>query len=429
MPIGQELTRLHESARAAAGDDDARQTRMHGEMTRFLSDSGEAHRRDRDQAEPRQQRQRRVERVLPRPLEPFERSRIGAPGDDVERGSRQIDAVNLRLTMRPQAIAGVPQPPDAAGREAAGATRPLFGGVRRDALGLETVYAAMAVVSRNLVQTGIDDRGYARHRQRRFRDVGRDDDAATRGGRERAILIGGVERSVEGDDLDAGRYPPFDFGDCAADLRGALQKTEKLAVGGAQHICRGVADRLARRIADLERIEAARHLDHRAIVEKCRRGARVERRRHDRNAQIGARAPRLLRERDGDVGVDAPLVELVDHDRGELRQERIALQTRREDSFGDDEQARVGGELSIEANLPADFAAEGPSALGGNPGRNGARGDAARLQQDHLSRLDERRRHARRLTRARCRRDHRRARSPHRLSNRFDERIDRESDQ
>jgi len=74
-------------------------------------------------------------------------------------------------------------------------------------------------------------------------------------------------------------------------------------------------------------------------------------------------------------------------------------------------------------------AAEGPSALGGNPGRNGARGDAARLQQDHLSRLDERRRHARRLAGARRSRDDNRARSPHRLSNRFDERIDRESDQ
>ena len=331
--------------------------------------------------------------------------------------------------MRPQAIAGVPQPPDAAGREAAGATRPLFGGVRRDALGLEAVDAAMPVVSRNLVEAGVDDRGHARHRQRRFRDVGRDDDAATRGGREGAILIGGVERSVEGDDLDAGRYPPLDLRDCAPDFRGARQKTEKLAVGGAQHICRGVADRLARRVADIERIGASRHLDHRAIVEERRHRARVERRRHDGNSQIGARAPRLLRERDGDVGVDAPLVELVDHDRGELRQERIALQTRREDSFGDDEQARVGGELSIEANLPADLAAEGPSALGGNPGRNGARGDAARLQQDHLSRLDERRRHARRLAGARRSRDDNRARSPHRLSNRFDERIDRESDQ
>ena len=80
-------------------------------------------------AETREQRQRRVERVFARPLEPFERARIAAPRDDVQHGARQIDAVDLRLAVRPQPIARVPQTPHDARRQAAGPAGALIGGV------------------------------------------------------------------------------------------------------------------------------------------------------------------------------------------------------------------------------------------------------------------------------------------------------------
>ena len=78
--------------------------------------------------------------------------------------------------MRPQAIGLVPQPDRHAGSEPAGAARPLVRRVLRDPLGLEAVDAAIGIVPRDLVQPGVDDGRDAGNRQRRFGDVGRQDD-------------------------------------------------------------------------------------------------------------------------------------------------------------------------------------------------------------------------------------------------------------
>ena len=117
-----------------------------------------------------------VERFFPRPLEPLERPRIAAPRDDVEQRGRQIDPVDLRLAVRPQAIARDPTAGAPSPAQAAGAAGALIRGVGGDALGLEAVDAAIGVVARDLVQPGIDDRRHARNRQRRLGDVGGDDD-------------------------------------------------------------------------------------------------------------------------------------------------------------------------------------------------------------------------------------------------------------
>ncbi len=188
MPLREQRARLRDLARAAGFDQHARQPRMQRQAADLFTDRGQMQRiadrglriADRDQAEACEQRQRRVERVFARTFEPLERARIAAPGDDVERGARQIDAVNLRLAMRAQAIARVPQAPHHAGRQASGAPGPLIRGVGRDALGLEAVDAAVGVVARDLLQAGVDHRRHARHRQRRLGDVGGDDDPAAR---------------------------------------------------------------------------------------------------------------------------------------------------------------------------------------------------------------------------------------------------------
>ena len=72
-----------------------------------------------------------------------------------------------------------------------------------------------------------------------------------------------------------------------------------------------------------------------------RRG--VERRRHHHDAQVVARQPGLPRQGEPEVGVDAALVELVEHHRGDVRQQRVLLQLGGQHALGDDEQARVGG--------------------------------------------------------------------------------------
>ena len=64
------------------------------------------------------------------------------------------------------------------GPSAAGAARALRRRIGRHALELERVDAAILVVARDLVQAGVDDRGDARHGQRRLRDVGGENHAA-----------------------------------------------------------------------------------------------------------------------------------------------------------------------------------------------------------------------------------------------------------
>ena len=59
------------------------------------------------------------------------------------------------------------------------------------------------------------------------------------------------------------------------------------------------------------------------------------------DAEIVARHPRLFRKREPEVGVHAALVKLIDDERGDIAQQRILLQVRGQDAFGDDEQPRV----------------------------------------------------------------------------------------
>ena len=128
MALRQQRARLRDLARAAGLDQHPRQPRMQRQPPHLLADRRQP--AAGDEAQPREQRQRGVERVLARPFEPFERARIAAPGDHVEHGGGEIDAVNLRLAMRAQPIARVPQPPHDAWRQTSGAAGPLIRGVR-----------------------------------------------------------------------------------------------------------------------------------------------------------------------------------------------------------------------------------------------------------------------------------------------------------
>ena len=91
--------------------------------------------------------------------------------------------------MWAQMIARVPEPADNARRGAARPARSLLCGVRGNPLRFEAVDGARRIVSRDLMQSGIDDGCYARNGQGGLGDVGRHDDAPAVRGPERSVLI------------------------------------------------------------------------------------------------------------------------------------------------------------------------------------------------------------------------------------------------
>ena len=390
MAFGQQRARLCDLTRAAGRDQNPREPRVERHVAHLFAERREANHVAAGcglriaaaavhKPETFQQRKRCRDRVLVRPLEPFEGARIAAPRDHVEDGARQIDAVKLRLAMRAQPVTRVPQAAHDARPQAAGAAGPLIRGVRGDAFRLEAVDAPVGVVPRHLVQPRVDDGRHAGNGQRRLRDIGGHDHAAPRGRPEREVLRVGVERPVQRDDLDRAADLLLDLGHRAANLGCPRQEAQHLTVGRGQHVGSRLGHRALGGVGHVERMRAARHIDHRATVEKRGNGGRLERRRHHHNPQIGPRPPRLPRQRDCQVRVHTALVKLVEHDGREVGEQRVGLQAGGQDPLGDDEEARLRAESALEAHLPADLAAKGPAALVGDARRNRTRGDASGL--------------------------------------------------
>ena len=153
-----------------------------------------------DGAKPHEQRQRALERCGGGRLEPVERRRGSAPqASDVEQRRRpDRRARSPARAMRPQPVARVPEPstsPAPAARRGPPADRPS---PRRCARS-QAVDAARGIVARDLLQAGVDDGAHAGHGERRFGDIGREDDAPSRGARpQRRVLPGGVSEPCSG---------------------------------------------------------------------------------------------------------------------------------------------------------------------------------------------------------------------------------------
>src|SRR4029077_105633 len=90
--------------------------------------------------------------LAPGTLDPPERSRISAPGHDVEYRGAEIDAMNLGLAVRSQPIAGIPEAPHRTRTESSGASRALIGRIGGDPFDLEAVDRALGIVASHLVQ-------------------------------------------------------------------------------------------------------------------------------------------------------------------------------------------------------------------------------------------------------------------------------------
>ena len=95
-------------------------------------------------------------------------------------------------------------------------------------------------------------------------------------------------------------------------------------------------------------------------------------------------------------------MDLVEQHGADALQERVALQPLNEDALGDEEDPGVTGEVPLEADLPADLAAEGPTLLVGDPASRRPGRDPPWLEDEDLPAADhpgrhDRWRHPRRL--------------------------------
>ena len=107
--------------------------------------------------------------------------------------------------------------------------------------------------------------------------------------------------------------------------------------------------------------------------------------------------------------MNAALVELVEHHRDEVREQWILLQPPGEDAFGCEQHARLGTELALEPDVPADLAPRSPATFVRNSSRDAPGRDAPRLEHDDRSVARERRRHTGRLAGTRRSCQHQRA--------------------
>ena len=130
---------------------------------------------------------------------------------------------------------------------------------------------------------------------------------------------------------------------------------------------------------------------------------------HGEKSEIGTDVvPHPPGEGDREVQVEAPLVELVEHDRADAREQRILGHLPQEDPVGDEADPRGGGDATVEADLVAHLRADLAAELEGDPPRRGPGREPPRFEDHHRpvpgeTGPEDRRRHARRLPRARRR--------------------------
>ncbi len=189
------------------------------------------------------------------------------------------------------------------------------------------------------------------------------------------------------------------------DFRCARLEAEHVAGGGGEDGFDRIGRGARRVVADVERMISPRHTDGRAVAEEGGDPRFVDGGRHDHQAQIIPRLHGLFRHGDGEVGVDASFVELVDDDGREVGEQGILLKERRQNAFGGNDEARARRPLPVVTDMPPHLAAQLPALFVGDPACDCAGRGAAWLQEDGPAGIEQRRRHARRLSRSRVRDD------------------------
>ena len=290
-------------------------------------------------------------------------------------------------------------------------SRPLVRGGLRDRLDGQALHLGACGVARDAGDTGVDDVLDPGDRQRGLGDVGREHDPAAGVGREDAVLVGGRESGEQRDDLDEARRrpPPVQPQRIAESVGGVpdlplpRQEDEHVARPLGGELLDRVDDRLGlvadddlalfvllgelhqRPVADLDRIGAPGDLDDRRrltgphVGEVGREPLRVDRRRGDDQLQVRTARQQPAQIAQQEVDVERALVGLVDDDRVVAAQVAVALQLGQQDAVGHQLDPARGRGLVGEPHLIADEIPERGPELGGDPLRDRACRDPARL--------------------------------------------------
>ncbi len=375
-----------------------------------------------------------------RGLVPVEGVRVGlAPDRQFEHRAGEVDALDLGRFERPprQVVAGVPEAQAEPGRLASGAAGPLVGGGPRDLDRRQAVESGGRIESLLSRQAAVDHRPHALDRHRGFRQVGGQDDTPPRAPAQGGVLLGAGQVAVQRIEVEVGPRSGLDEERLGAgDLGAAGQKRKQVAVGLSRGATHRIGHLLLERTvigafeqANLDRVDPAGAANHRCVIEPGCQRLDVEGGRHDEQMQI---RPGLAAHPPGEgqceVRGQGAFVELVEDQRGDAIEERVALQPAQQHALGREHHPAVGAESPLEPDPPADFAPERPAALVGNPARRRARRDPPRLDDDDLTGagqcVGERWRHAGGLAGSRGRVQHRHAARADRCEQRRQDGVD-----
>ena len=279
---------------------------------------------------------------------------------------------------------------DAVGRAPAAALA-LVGRRLRDRLDRQPLDLQPRAVARDAGGPRVDDVVDAGDGQGRLGDVRGQHDAAVRVRLPDPLLGGGGLAREQRQDLDVLAQTAFERVGGVADLALAGEEHEDVAVALAQEFGDRVADRVGlveivvdRPVAHLDGVGAPRHLDDRRVAEVRGEALRVDCCRRDDHLQVRPRGQDAPEVPEQEVDVQAALVRLVDDDRVVAAQQPVALDLGQQQAVGHQPQQRVLARAVGEADRVADGLAELDVELVGDPLRDGARGQPARLRvRDH----------------------------------------------
>jgi hypothetical protein len=319
-----------------------------------------------------------------------------AKGEELEQRFGEIAAEDFGRFGNGSAALGafVPESPADARGGAARAAGALVGGSLRDGHELEAREAGCRRDLHLAGLAGIDHGGDAIDRERGFGDVRGEDDFAAAELGQRAVLLLGRQVAEEGEQGVAAAVGKWFKRFLAADdFAGAGEEDEDVARCFAEDFGHQREDGILNRafvasaalVADLDGIGATFGVDDRTIAEQPGDGFGGESCAHHDDAEI--RSERLAdphQHAEDEVHIDSAFVEFVENDGGDVVQRHIVEQAAEEDAGGHHDEAGVAAGAVIEADLVADFVAEGDGAELSNAASDGAGGESARLDEDHL---------------------------------------------
>ncbi len=256
--------------------------------------------------------------------------------------------------------------------DTAAATLALIGASLRDRLDVQTVQLVARTVALDAGKARIDHVADAWHRQRGFRHIRGQHDAAVRAGVEHPVLVLVGQARVQRQHLGIAVLAAFQRLVRIADLALARQEDQHVAariqtgdfvdgrhdgvVDGALALLLALA--FQRAVAHFHRVGAAFNADHRRIVEMLGEAFGVDGGRSDDQLQVRALAQQLLQVAQQEVDVEAAFVRLVDDDRVVVRQPAVTGDFRQQDAVGHELDAAVFADLVVEAHLVADQLAQ-----------------------------------------------------------------------